>query len=97
MIGMDVFIGPSATLTNDPYPPSKKLTGVRVDDHAVIGARAVIRAGVRIGKRSVVAMGAVVTKDVPPNTVVVGVPARYIMTRKEYDKKMKIWESTNSH
>ena len=63
----------------------------------MIGARAVIRAGVRIGKRSVVAMGAVVTKDVPPNTVVVGVPARYIMTRKEYDKKMKIWESTNSH
>ena len=96
-IGMDVFIGPSATLTNDPYPPSKKLTGVRVDDHAVIGASAVIRAGVRIGKRSVVAMGAVVTKDVPPNTVVVGVPARYSMTRKEYDKKMKIWESANSH
>jgi len=92
-IGKNVFIGPAAVLTNDPYPPSRRMTGVVVEDDAVIGARAVIRAGVRVGKGSVVAMGAVVTKDVPPGKVVMGVPARVAYTRKEFDAKMKAWES----
>ena len=56
-IGKNVFIGPSAVLTNDPYPPSKKLAGVTIKDEAVIGAKAVIKAGVTIGKGSFVAMG----------------------------------------
>ena len=59
----------------------------------MIGARAVILAGVRIGRRSVVAMGAVVTRDVPPGKVVMGVPARVVYDRKEFDAKMKAWES----
>ena len=91
-IGRDVFIGPAAVLTNDPYPPSKKLIGVTIEDGAVIGARAVIKAGVTVGKRAVVAMGAVVTKDVPAGKVVLGVPARVVYTRKEFDAKMKAWE-----
>ncbi|MBC8249972.1 MAG: N-acetyltransferase, partial [Candidatus Nitrosopelagicus sp.] len=69
-IGNNVFIGPSASLTNDPFPPSEKLIGVIINDNAIIGSRAVIKAGVTIGENSVVAMGAVVTKDVPPDTVV---------------------------
>ena len=92
-IGKRVFIGPAAVLTNDPYPPSRKMVGVTVEDGAVIGARAVILAGVRIGRRSVVAMGAVVTRDVPPGKVVMGVPARVVYDRKEFDAKMKAWES----
>ncbi len=92
-IGKNVFIGPSAVLTNDPYPPSKRMIGVTVEDGAVICARAVIKAGVRVGRRSVVAMGAVVTKDVPPGKVVVGVPARVVYDRKEFDARMKEWES----
>ena len=49
-IGKNVFIGPAAALTNDPYPPSKKLIGITIKDGAIIGSRAVIRAGVTIGK-----------------------------------------------
>jgi acetyltransferase-like isoleucine patch superfamily enzyme len=93
-IGKDVFIGPAASLTNDPYPASKKMIGVTIEDGAVIGSRAVIKAGVKIGKNSVVAMGAVVTKDVPPNCVVVGVPAKVKYSREEYDKKKQNWEKS---
>jgi len=93
-IGKNVFIGPAAALTNDPYPPSKKMIGVVIEDGAIVGSRAVIKAGVTIGKNSVVAMGAVVTKDVPPNTVVMGIPAKVKYSREEYDKKRNKWENT---
>lgn len=93
-IGKNVFIGPAASLTNDPYPASKKMIAVIIEDGAIIGARAVIKAGVKIGKNSVVAMGAVVTKDVPPNSVVIGVPAKIKYTREEYDEKRKKWENS---
>jgi len=67
------------------------MVGVIIEDGAIIGARAVIKAGVTVGKNSVVAMGAVVTKDVPPDSVVIGVPAKVKYTREEYDKKQKDW------
>jgi len=93
-IGKNVFIGPAAALTNDPYPTSKKLIGITIEDDVIIGSRAVIKAGITIGRNSVIAMGAVVTKDVPPNTVVVGVPAKIKYTRQEYDVKKKKWEGS---
>lgn len=91
IIGKNVFIGPGATLTNDPYPMCDKLIGVVIKNNAIIGSRAVIKAGVVIGENSVVGMGAVVTRDVPDNTVVMGFPATAKYSRKEYDKKKDKW------
>ena len=67
------------------------MVGVKIEDGAIIGARAVIKAGVTVGKNSVVSMGAVVTRDVPENVVVMGTPATIRKTREEYDKKQKEW------
>ena len=92
-IGNDVFIGPGATFTNDPYPMSKKMIGVIVEDGAIIGGRSVFKPGVKIGKNSVIAMASVVTKDVPPNVVVMGHPARVKYSRGEYDIKKDNWNS----
>ncbi len=91
-IGKDVFIGPAAALINDRYPPSNRLEGVNIGDGAIIGAKSVIGSGCTIGNNSVVCMGAVVTKDVPPESVVMGNPAKATYSRSEYDKKKNSWE-----
>jgi len=88
----DVFISPNVCVTNDPYPQSKRLSGVTVEKGAVICANATLIAGVKVGRNAVVAAGAVVTKNVPPDSVVLGNPARFHMTRKEYDEKRETWE-----
>jgi acetyltransferase-like isoleucine patch superfamily enzyme len=54
--------------------------GITVEDDVWIGAGAIVTDGVRIGRGSVVAAGAVVTQDVPPHSVVAGVPARVVKT-----------------
>ena len=93
-IGKNVFIGPGAVLTNDPYPMGEKLKGVTVEDNVIIGARAVIKAGIIVKENSVVSMGAVVTRDVPRNSVVIGNPATIRFTREEYDKKQNKWKES---
>ena len=70
------------------------MSGVIVEDGAIIGGRAVIKPGIRVGKNSVVAMAAVVTRDVPPDTVVIGHPARIKYSRSEYDIKKDRWNSS---
>jgi len=88
----DVFIAPNVCFTNDPYPESGRLTGVRVEKEAIICANATLLPGIRIGKRSVVGAGSVVTKDVPSDSVVFGNPACFRMTREELKKKKNIWK-----
>jgi UDP-2-acetamido-3-amino-2,3-dideoxy-glucuronate N-acetyltransferase len=80
-IGRRCFIGPSAVFTNVLTPRAEierknAYAPTRVSDGATIGANATIVCGNTIGKYAVVGAGAVVTKDVEPHRVVVGVPAR---------------------
>ncbi|MFN6945704.1 MAG: acyltransferase [Cytophagaceae bacterium] len=63
-----------------------------IEDEAWIGANAVITAGVHIGKHSVVAAGSVVTKDVPPYTIVGGNPAKPL---KQYNAETRQWEKVS--
>jgi UDP-2-acetamido-3-amino-2,3-dideoxy-glucuronate N-acetyltransferase len=76
----DVFIGPNATFTNDKYPRSKQypeeFSRTIIRRGASVGANATILSGIVIGRNAMVGAGAVVTRDVPPNAIVVGNPAR---------------------
>jgi len=78
----EVFLGPSMTFTNCLYPRSRnpewQLTETLVKKGASIGANATVVCGVTIGEYAMVGAGSVVTKDVPPHTLVVGNPARKI-------------------
>jgi len=87
VVGENTFIGPYACVTNDRYPVSKRLRPVVIGSGCIIGANSTIIAGIRVGDNSVVAAGSVVTKDVPPNVVVAGVPARIYVSREEYEKR----------
>jgi UDP-2-acetamido-3-amino-2,3-dideoxy-glucuronate N-acetyltransferase len=76
----DVFVGPNATFTNDPFPRSRawlsEHPGTIVRRGASIGANATILPGVEIGRGAMVGAGSVVTRPVPPNAIVSGNPAR---------------------
>ncbi len=82
----NVFLGPNATLTNDPIPRSKqypeKFSGITLKKGCSIGANATILPGITVGENSMIGAGAVVTKDVPANAVVVGNPAKIIRYMK---------------
>jgi acetyltransferase-like isoleucine patch superfamily enzyme len=89
-IGDGVFVGHNVTFINDKYPRSVnpdgsmqteddwKLEETFVKKGASIGSSSTIMCGITIGENAIVGAGAVVTKDVPPNTVVAGVPAKVI-------------------
>ncbi len=84
----DVFVGHNVSFINDKYPRSTtpggelqteadwKVVPTLVKRGASIGTSSTILCGVTIGENAIVGAGSVVTKDVPDNTVVMGVPAR---------------------
>lgn len=88
----DVFIGHGVMFTNDLFPRATNADGsaqteadwkvieTTVKKGASIGSNATILCGITIGEHALIGAGSVVTKDVPPNTVVAGVPAKIIKT-----------------
>lgn len=81
-IGDDVFVGPSATFTNDLVPRAFNaewvVTPTHVGDGASIGANSTIVCGTTIGSYAMVAAGATVTRDVAAHQLVAGTPARHL-------------------
>jgi acetyltransferase-like isoleucine patch superfamily enzyme len=82
-IGNYVWIFPYTVLTNDPHPPSEILDGVTVEDFAVIATMVVVLPGVRIGRDALVGAMSMVRRDVEPESVVVGNPAKPVTTVRE--------------
>ena len=87
-IGDDVQMGPNVQLLTPTHPLDPELRRAKweaaapivIEDNVWLGGGAIVLAGVTVGQNSIVGAGAVVTRDVAPNTVVVGSPARAIKT-----------------
>ncbi len=96
LLGQDVVM---SALNHDYEDPTKPIVDqwytvkeIIVEDGVWMGAGVIVTPGVRIGKNAVVGAGSVVTKDVPPYSVVVGNPARVV---KYYDFKAQKWVKTS--
>ncbi|NLP29600.1 MAG: 2,3,4,5-tetrahydropyridine-2,6-dicarboxylate N-acetyltransferase [Clostridiales bacterium] len=88
IVGKNCHIGAGAVIAGVLEPLSED--PVVIEDDVLIGANAVILEGVKIGKGSIVAAGAVVTNDVPKNTLVAGVPAKTIKNVSEIPENKKV-------
>lgn len=90
----DVFIGPNATFTNDKFPRSKKrpdkFQDTLLKKGSSIGANATILGGLTVGEYAIVAAGSVVTKNVPPFTLVKGNPAKDYARINELGEKIEM-------
>ncbi len=86
----DVFVGHNVTFINDIYPRATAESGslqteadwqcipTLIKKGASIGSSATLLAGIMVGENAIIGAGSVVTKDVPPNTIVAGNPARVL-------------------
>jgi len=86
----NVFVGHNVTFINDKHPRATNVDGSMQSDAdwkvvetlikkgASIGSSSTIMCGITIGENSIIGAGAVVTKDVPPNSIATGVPAKVI-------------------
>lgn len=102
LIGNNVMLGPQVTIrggnhrtdvvgvpmidVSDAMKRPQDDAGVQIADDVWIGTRAVVLAGVTVGRGAVIAAGAVVVKDVPPYTIVGGNPARVLRPRFTLDE-----------
>jgi carbonic anhydrase/acetyltransferase-like protein (isoleucine patch superfamily) len=74
-------------LTNDPHPPSEVQLGVTVEDYAAIATMSVVLPGVTVGRSSLVGAHSSVTRDVEPDSVVVGAPAKRVCATADIQLK----------
>jgi acetyltransferase-like isoleucine patch superfamily enzyme len=90
----DVFVGPYAMTTNDDtmarHAPGTLLRGATLRRACRVGGAAVLTPGVEIGEEAFVAAGAVVTNDVPPRSLVLGIPAR-VVRQVEDEELLERW------
>ena len=107
-LGNGVWIGANVTLTtpNHPFLAEERLNAdypdgrhnleysepITIKDGCWICSNVTVSAGVTIGENSIVAAGAVVLNDVPPNSIVAGIPAKVIRQIDE-DDRMNVWET----
>lgn len=95
-VGDFTEIGPNVTLCTAAHPVHPDVRGeanqynhpIHIGKHCWIGAGAIILPGVTVGDGSVIGAGAVVTKDVPPSVIVVGVPAKVLRSINDDDRKI---------
>lgn len=78
IVGNFVWLFPYVVLTNDPHPPSEVQQGVTVEDFAAIATMSVILPGVTVGRGALVGAHSSVSRNVDPDCLVVGAPARFI-------------------
>jgi UDP-2-acetamido-3-amino-2,3-dideoxy-glucuronate N-acetyltransferase len=92
-LGDDVFVGPNATFSNDPFPRSRQrppaYAQTIVENGASIGANATLLPGIRVGRGAMIGAGAVITRSVPANAIVVGNPARIVGYVTDMDAGVK--------
>lgn len=83
-----VWVFPYTVFTNDLHPPcGRHIEGPTIEDYAVIGTHCMFLPGVKVGRNSLVGAMSLVTKDVPPEAVVLGIPARVV--KSIHDVKCK--------
>lgn len=95
IVGDNVLLGPNVVLTTATHSQDYRIRNhdgesdimgapIIIEDDVWIGANVTVMPGVTIGRHSIVGAGSVVTKDVPPDTVVAGVPAK-VIKKLEFD------------
>lgn len=99
VIKNNVFVGPGVIMSNDNSMSRDKtkggfdFVGPFIDDWATVGSNASILPGVVVGKDSIVGASSVVTKDVPPGVLVLGIPAKYKRNLKPEEIRVNCYET----
>ena len=76
-----------AWIFNEEIPDISAFGNIIIEDNCFIGAKSVLLPNIRIGKNSIVGAGSVVISDIPPNSIVMGVPARIFSSNLKYKEK----------